>query len=105
MTEYRVVLMTCGGEEEARKIAEALVEENLAACVNVVPGATSIYRWEGKVRRDPEVLLIAKTREKRLRDLESRVKDLHSYTVPEVVALPVVAGSKDYLDWVKEVCW
>ncbi len=104
MTEYRVVLMTCGSEEEARKIADALVEENIAACVNIVPGVTSVYRWEGEVCRDPEVLMIAKTHEGRLGDLESRVKALHSYTVPEIVVLPVVAGSKEYLDWVKDVC-
>ena len=63
MTEYRVVLMTCGSEEEAGKIAEALVMENLAACVNIVPKVTSVYRWKGEVCRDDEVLLIAKTRE------------------------------------------
>ncbi|MFQ5916086.1 MAG: divalent-cation tolerance protein CutA [Nitrospinota bacterium] len=104
MTEYRVVLVTCGNEEEARKIAEALVAENIAACVNFLPGLTSVYRWEGEVCRESEVLMIVKTREKRLPDLESRVKDLHSYTVPEIVVLPVVAGSREYLEWVKDAC-
>jgi len=105
MTEYRVVLMTCGSQEEAEKIAGAMVEEELAACVNIVPGLTSVYRWEGKICKDPEVLMIAKTREKNLRHLEDRLKALHSYTVPEFVVLPIVAGSKEYLDWVKNVCW
>ena len=104
MTEYRVVLMTCGSEEEAGKIAEALVKENLAACVNIVPKVTSVYRWKGEVCRDAEVLLIAKTRETHLAALEGRVKALHSYDVAEVIVRPIVAGSREYLDWVGEVC-
>ncbi len=104
MTEFRVVLMTCGSEEEAGKIADALVEERLAACVNIIPKITSVYRWKGEICRDPEVLMIAKTREKNLVELERRVKALHSYDVAEVIVLPIVAGSQDYLDWVGEVC-
>jgi periplasmic divalent cation tolerance protein len=104
MTDYRVVLITCGSQEEAEKMAEAIVGEKLAACVNIVPGLTSIYQWEGKICKDPEVLMIAKTREKNLRHLEDRVKALHSYSVPEFIVLPIVSGSKEYLDWVKDVC-
>lgn len=102
-TENVVVLMTCGKMEEAERIARALVEEGLAACVNLAPGVTSIYRWEGKLCQDPEVLMLAKTRPERLEALEARVKALHSYTVPEILALPLRAGSKDYLKWVGEV--
>ena len=104
MTEYRVVLITCGGEEEAGRIATAVVEERLAACVNIVPGISSVYRWKGEICRDTEVLLVVKTRESALRKLEERVKELHSYDVAEVIALPILAGSKEYLDWVKDAC-
>lgn len=82
-------------------MAYTLVEEQLAACVNVMP-TTSLFRWEGKLSREDESLLIIKTRYSFFRNLEKRVKELHSYQVPEIVALPVVAGSKQYLDWVKE---
>ena len=103
-TDNLVVLMTCGKMEEAEKIAQALVEEGLAACVNLMPGITSIYRWDEKLCQEPEVLMIAKTRPDRLEAFEARVKALHSYTVPEILALPLRAGSKDYLKWVGEVC-
>lgn len=104
MTEYRVILITCRGEEEADRIGSTLIEEHLAACVNIVPKITSIYRWEGEVCRDLESLLIVKAREGTLEKLEERVKSLHSYDLPEVIALPVSGGSEDYLDWVKSVC-
>ena len=102
-TDNLVVLMTCGKMEEAEKIARALVEEGLAACVNLMPSITSIYRWDEKLCRNRR-FDDRKTRPDRLETLEARVKALHSYTVPEILALPLQAGSKDYLKWVGEVC-
>jgi len=95
-----VVLMTAGSREEADKIANVLVTEMLAACVNVLPGVTSVYRWEGEVQRDQEWLLVAKSTRKVLDDLVRRVQALHSYDLPEVIGLPVMGGSEAYLRWV-----
>jgi len=103
MSEPLVVLMTAGSQEEAERIAEALVAEMLAACVNVVPGVTSIYRWEGKVQRDQEWLLVAKSRRDMLDRLVERVQALHSYDVPEIIALPLAGGSEPYLRWLDSV--
>jgi periplasmic divalent cation tolerance protein len=94
-----VVLCTVPDEESARRIAQALVAEGLAACVNVLPRLTSVYRWEGEVTSGEELLLIIKTRDERYAALEARVKELHPYAVPEVIALPIQQGSRDYLDW------
>ena len=102
MSEPLVVLMTAGSQEEAEKIAQALVGEMLAACVNVVPGVTSVYRWEGEVQSDQEWLLVAKSRRDVLDDLVQRVQALHSYDVPEILALPVAGGSEAYLRWVDD---
>ena len=100
MSERLVVLMTAGSREEADKIANALVTEMLAACVNVLPGVTSVYRWEGTVQRDQEWLLVAKSTRQVLDDLVRCVQALHSYDLPEIIALPVVGGSEAYLRWV-----
>jgi periplasmic divalent cation tolerance protein len=100
MSERVVVLMTTGSQEEAERIANALVKEMLAACVNVLPGVTSVYRWEGEVQRDQEWLLVAKSTRQALEDLVRRVQALHSYDLPEVVALPVVGGNQAYLRWI-----
>jgi periplasmic divalent cation tolerance protein len=97
----RVVLMTAPDVECAQRIARALVGERLAACVNLVPGIQSIYRWEGAVQEEAEVLLVAKTRADRVAELEARVRALHPYEVPEVIALPIQAGSDAYLRWVR----
>ena len=99
MSEQIVVLMTASSQEEADGIASALVAEMLAACVNVVPGITSVYRWQGEVQRDTEWLLIAKSRSDVLDALVQRIQTLHSYDVPEVIALPLVGGSEAYLRW------
>jgi periplasmic divalent cation tolerance protein len=99
---YRVVLVTCASMAEARKIGHAVVEKKLAACANIVAGVESIYRWKGKVERAREALVIMKTSETRLRQLKREVKRLHSYDVPEFIALPIVAGSKEYLQWIGE---
>ena len=96
-----IILVTAGSETEAEKIARALVEERLAACVNIVSPIRSIYRWEDKVQDDREWLLVIKTQSKYFAAIEARVKALHSYQVPEVIALPIVAGSEPYLDWLK----
>jgi len=97
-----VVLVTCGSEEEAAKIANSLVEERLAACVNMISPVRSIYRWEGKIWDEKEWMLIIKTQKRRFEELEKKVKSLHSYSVPEVIALPIVEGSASYLKWLEE---
>ena len=102
MAEPIVVLVTCGSEEEAVKIANSLVEERLAACVNMISPVRSIYRWEGKIWDEREWMLIIKTQKRRFEDLEKKVKSLHSYTVPEIIALPIIEGSASYLNWLEE---
>jgi uncharacterized protein involved in tolerance to divalent cations len=103
LTDKCLVLVTCGSAAEARRIARAVVEERLAACVNIVPGAVaSIYRWKGKVESARERLLLIKTSHKRLAKLQAAVTRLHSYDVPEFIALPIVAGSRAYLGWLEE---
>jgi periplasmic divalent cation tolerance protein len=97
-----VVLVTASSEEEAETIGKAMVEETLAACANIIPSVTSIFRWEGKTEREAECLIILKTRRRLLDHLIERVRDLHSYEVPEVIAVPVVGGSEAYLEWVKQ---
>ena len=98
--EPLVCLSTASNEEEAAKIGRALVEESLAACVNLVPRVRSIYRWEGKIEDASEVLLVIKTIRGRIPALTTRLKALHSYTVPELIALEVAGGNPDYLSWV-----
>ena len=98
-----IVFITAPTEEEAAKIAKALVEEKLAACVNIIKGIRSIYRWQGKIEDDPEVLMVVKTREDLFEKLADRVKELHSYEVPEVIAMPITKGSEAYLKWIGEV--
>ena len=99
---FRVVLVTVGSEDEASKIARSLVEERLAACVNIVPGVRSIYRWQGAVEDESEVLVLIKASADSLEDLEKRVLALHSYEVPEILALPIDRGSEAYLAWLGE---
>ncbi len=98
-----VVFITVSSEDEAAKIAKALVENKLAGCVNIIKNIRSIYSWQGKIEDEPEVLMIAKTQKHLFDSLMKRVKELHSYTVPEIIALPIIEGSKDYLKWLKEV--
>jgi periplasmic divalent cation tolerance protein len=100
MTDAVVVLVTAPTPERAAEIARAVVEERLAACGNVVPGLRSIYRWEGKVQDDEEALLLLKTTRDRFEALRERVLALHPYDMPEVIALPVEAGSAAYLGWI-----
>jgi len=102
MTHELVILVTTSTRDEAAAIAEALVSERLAACVNIVPAIESIYRWEGKVTRDSEALMIIKTTDDRYPELERRVKELHSYSTPEVLALRIDRGSEQYLNWLRD---
>ncbi len=95
-----MVLVTCPSIAEARRIGRSLVEKKLAACANILAGVESIYRWKGKVERAREVLVVMKTTAARLRELEREVKRVHGYEVPEFIALPIVAGSQEYLEWV-----
>ena len=103
MSEAMVVLVTCGSEEEATKIANSLVEERLAACVNMISPVRSIYRWEGKIWDEKEWMLIIKTKRHRFEELEKKVKSLHSYSVPEIIALPIVEAASSYLNWLREM--
>ena len=97
--DARVVLVTTPDVESARRIARALVEERQAACGNIVPGVTSIFRWQGAVQEQAEALLVLKTSAERMSGLSSRIAELHPYDVPEVLALPVDQGSGSYLEW------
>jgi len=101
MSHELIVFVTTSDNDEAARIAEALVSERLAACVNIVPTIESIYRWEGKVTHDREALMIIKTTDERYPELERRVKHLHSYSTPEVIALRIERGSSDYLEWLR----
>ena len=94
-----VVFMTAASREEADQLAEMLVNKRLAACVQILPEMESVYRWEGEVERQPEVLLIAKTLNSKFADLEIAVRALHSYEIPEIVAVPLTSGSAPYLKW------
>ncbi len=102
MKEFIVVYVTVSSPEEGKRIARALVEERLAACVNQLPGVCSTYRWQGKIEESGEELLIIKTSQSLFKALEQRVCELHSYAVPEVIAVPIIAGSKPYLQWLDE---
>ena len=95
-----LLYMTAADAEEARRIGDALVAERLVACVNIIPGMTSIYRWEGEVRHETECVLIAKTRAELVERATARVRALHSYDCPCVVALPVAGGNPEFLSWI-----
>jgi periplasmic divalent cation tolerance protein len=102
VSDYVVAFSTVAKAEDAERIATALVEQSLAACVNVVPGLVSIYRWKGKVERDEERLLVIKTRRDRFEAVRAALVSLHPYEVPELVALPIEAGHAPYLAWIDE---
>jgi periplasmic divalent cation tolerance protein len=102
MTDKIVVLSTAGSDEEAQRIARHLVERRVAACVNIVPGVRSIYRWKGAIEDSQEFLLVIKTRRELLKKLEIELRPVHSYEIPELLALPVVDGLEPYLDWIDE---
>jgi len=102
MGDEVIVLITAGSDEEAMKIGRTLVEEHLVACANLVSGVRSLFFWDGATRDERETLLICKSRLPLMERIIERVTPLHSYAVPEIIALPIVAGSKDYLAWVNE---
>jgi periplasmic divalent cation tolerance protein len=99
MTDKIVVLTNCGSAEEAAKIARVLVEKKLAACVNVMPAVRSFYRWKGVIEDEQESLLVIKSSRALFNDLRVEIEKLHSYEVPEVIAVPIVDGSEGYLEW------
>ena len=101
-SKYTVVLVTAGNLEEARRIGDALVSQRKAACVNIVPGIVSLFRWEGKIEDDNESLLLIKTKAELLSEIVETVKSIHSYDVPEIIALPIIGGNEEYLNWIGE---
>jgi periplasmic divalent cation tolerance protein len=102
VTDLCLVLSTAASPEEGLGMGRRLVEERLAACVSVVPGARSVYVWEGEVQEAGEAVLMIKTRRDRYPALARRIQELHSYTVPEIVALPIESGAPSYADWVRQ---
>jgi periplasmic divalent cation tolerance protein len=100
MADEIIILVTASSDEEAVKIGKCLVEEHLAACVNILPQIRSLFFWDGRSQDSQETLLICKSRRPLFERVIERVKALHSYTVPEIIALPIIAGSREYLDWV-----
>ena len=98
-SEHIVILNTCPDKDTGEKIARALVDAKLAACVNIIPGVISTYRWKGEICRDEEALLLIKTRTADFKEVENMIKKLHPYDVPEIIALPITKGSKEYLEW------
>ena len=97
-----IIYSTTSSVEEARKIARILVEEKLVACVNIIPKIESIYRWQGKIEEDNESILLAKTIDKNIDQVIQRIKENHSYDIPDIVAIPITHGFKKYLDWVED---
>jgi len=99
---YVVVLVTVSSKKEADKIASCLINKKVAACVNIVPAVSSIFWWQGKADSQEELLLLIKSKKSKLPSIIKLVKSLHSYTVPEIIALPIIAGEKQYLKWIDE---
>ena len=102
MTDKRIVLSTAGSAEEARKIANHLVENQLAACVNILPNIQSIYRWQGRLESSQEWLLLSKTTAEKTDDVRDAIRELHSYDLPECIVIAIEDGSADYLQWIGE---
>ncbi|MEK6564347.1 MAG: divalent-cation tolerance protein CutA [Candidatus Omnitrophota bacterium] len=102
MPMYIVALVTASSKEEADKIAQGLLEDKLAACVNIIPGVESYFWWQDKIDRAKEALLVIKTKKELFNKLVGKVKSLHSYSVPEIISLPIISGNKDYLKWIND---
>lgn len=98
-----VVYITAPNEDEAARMAKALVEARLAGCVNIIRNIRSIYSWQGRIEDEPEVLMVVKTQKSLFEELSKKVRELHSYSVPEIIAIPIIEGSQDYIRWLKEV--
>ena len=101
--EYIIVFITVPNLEVGEKLGNVLVEEKLAACVNITSEIKSLYFWKGSIEHDSEYLLIIKTRRDTFENLEKKVKEIHPYEVPEIVAMPIILGTKEYLNWIDEV--
>ncbi|MEM4187846.1 MAG: divalent-cation tolerance protein CutA [Candidatus Hadarchaeum sp.] len=99
---FSIVLTTVKDRREANRISQALISEKLAACVSIVPNVASVYRWQGKIERSREIILVIKTSAKKIDRLMSRIKELHSYQVPEIISLKIQRGLPQYLKWLKE---
>jgi len=97
-----IVYSTIGSIKDAKRIAKNLVEEQLVACVNILPNIESVYRWEGKIECDKEVVLIAKTTDNNVKKTIERIKSLHSYKVPDIIVLPIIGGLKEYLEYIAD---
>ena len=102
LDQYQLVLCTCPDKDSAHLIAEQLVDQKLAACVNILPGVTSVYRWMGNIEESQEQLLIIKTVSDLIENVVNAVNDLHPYELPEVIGVPLDSGSMDYLNWISE---
>ncbi len=101
--DFIVVLVTAPDEDGAAKMAETLVEERFAACVNIIRDIRSIYNWEGKIEDEREVMMVIKTKKELFEPLKKRIQEMHPYSVPEIIALPIIEGSPDYLRWLADV--
>ena len=102
MNKYVIVFITTGSVEEATQIAKVLVDQRLAACVNIVPKILSIYRWQGKIENDTETKMIIKTKSNLVNQLIQEVKNIHSYDICEITVVPIISGNPDYLKWIAE---
>jgi periplasmic divalent cation tolerance protein len=102
MDKFIMIMVTCPSRKEARAIADSLLKERLVACANIIPGVESKFWWKGKLDIAGEILLITKTAKVNFKKVELEVKKIHSYEVPEIIAIPITAGSKDYLNWIKD---
>ncbi len=102
MDNYVVIYITTGSIDEAKMIGRALVEEKLAACSNIISPIQSIYSWQGEICNDKEALMILKSRKKLFKKIVKRVEELHSYDVPEIIAIPIIEGSSKYLSWIND---
>jgi periplasmic divalent cation tolerance protein len=103
VSHHRLCLCTCPDEKIAQELAHSLVEARLAACVNILPAITSVYMWQGRIEQDGEVLLLIKTSEQRLPDLQAHIVARHPYELPEVIAVPITDGLTGYLQWLDDV--
>jgi len=101
-SEFVLILVTTGSQEEGERIARTPVDLGLAACVNIIPGLRSMYRWKGEIWDEAELLLLIKTRMALFQQVEGKIKELHSYEVPEIVVVPIIRGSETYLNWLRE---
>ncbi len=103
LEKHLLIFVTANSKKEGEKIGETLVKEGLAACANLVPGVKSIFKWKGELCKEDEALILIKSNESLFEELKNRVVDLHSYDVPEVIAIPIAYGSADYLRWMEEM--